>query len=163
RESANRMACSNNLKNLGLALLSYESMKHRFPPGGVQGPFKEVGVTTPTTHGWGTFILPFVEQESLANRYDWDKTHSALENQPVAATQLPIFQCPSAVEPNRFMTFGSWLQNGTRGACTDYAAVRGVSPELADMGLIQAVGLYEGVMPINRMVRLSEITDGTSN
>jgi prepilin-type N-terminal cleavage/methylation domain-containing protein/prepilin-type processing-associated H-X9-DG protein len=163
REAANRMACANNLKNLGLALHHYENTHSRFPPGGVDRPFPEAGVTTRTTHGWGTFILPFIEQESLASRYDWDKSHSALENQPVAETQLRIFQCPSAAEQDRFMTFGTWAANGTRGACTDYAAVLGVSPELADMGLIDRVGLYEGVMPFNRMVRHSEITDGTSN
>jgi|GEM_PF-2272122 len=61
------------------------------------------------------------------------------------------------------MTFGSWGLNGTRGACTDYAPIGGVSPVLADMELIDPVGLYEGVMPINRMVRLDEITDGASN
>jgi prepilin-type N-terminal cleavage/methylation domain-containing protein/prepilin-type processing-associated H-X9-DG protein len=163
REAASRMACDNNLRQLGLALRNYESVHHRFPPGGVQGPFPQAGVTTPITHGWGTFILPFIEQESLANLYCWEKTHSAPENQPVAATLLNIFQCPSAAEPNRFMTFGTWAANGTRGACTDYAAVRWVSPELADLGLIDRVGCYEGVMPINRMVRDREITDGASN
>jgi prepilin-type N-terminal cleavage/methylation domain-containing protein/prepilin-type processing-associated H-X9-DG protein len=165
REAANRMACSNNLKNLGLALRNYESAHLRFPPSGVDGPFPEADVTTPTRHGWGTFILPFIEQESLAIRYRLDRGHSAPENQSVAATQLRIFQCPSTAERNRFMTFGSWAANGTRGACTDYAPICGVSPELAVMGLIDQIGLglYEGVMPINRMVRLDEIIDGLSN
>jgi prepilin-type N-terminal cleavage/methylation domain-containing protein/prepilin-type processing-associated H-X9-DG protein len=162
REAAHCMACANNLKNLGLALHNYENAHGRFPPGGVNGPLPEAGVTTRTTHGWGTYILPFIEQQSLANQYRWDKSHSAPENQPVAVTQLTIFQCPSAAEPNRFMTFGTFLQNGTQGACSDYASILGVSDKLADMGLIDRVGLYEGVMPINRMVRLSEITDGPS-
>src|SRR5215207_2985555 len=60
REAANRMACGNNLKNLGLALLDYESKNDRFPPGGVDKPFPEAGVTNRTTHGWGTYILPFI-------------------------------------------------------------------------------------------------------
>jgi prepilin-type processing-associated H-X9-DG protein len=163
REAANRMACGNNLKNLGLALHHYETAYGWFPPSGVQGPFPEADVTTPTTHGWGTFILPYVEQEPLFHLYRLDKTHSAPENQPVAATPLRIFQCPSVAEPNRFMTLGTWATNGTRGACTDYAAVHAVSPELADPDLIDRVSLYEGVMPINRMVRLNEISDGTTN
>src|SRR5262249_15452992 len=162
REAANCMACANNLKNLGLALHNYENAHGRFPPGGVNGPFREAGVTTPTLHGWGVFILPYIEQQPLWDRYRLDKTYSAPENQLVAATQLKIFQCPSAAEPDRFMTFGTWGENGTRGACSDYAPILGVSPKLADMGLIDRVGLYEGVMPINRMVRVSEITDGTS-
>jgi prepilin-type N-terminal cleavage/methylation domain-containing protein/prepilin-type processing-associated H-X9-DG protein len=163
REAANRMACSNNLKNLGLALRHFECTQGRFPPGGVTESFPDADVTTSTNHGWGTYLLPFIEQQALADRYRWDKTHSAPENQPVAATQLKIFQCPSAAERDRFMTFGSWAANGTRGACTDYAPINVVSPVLADMELIDRVGLYEGVMPINRMVRESEISDGNSN
>jgi prepilin-type processing-associated H-X9-DG protein len=156
------MACGNNLKNLGLALHNYESTHRRFPPGGVQGPYPEAGVTTPTLHGWGAFILPYIEQQPLANLYRWDLSHHEVPNQPVAASPLNIFQCPSA-QPNRFMTFSGWAEKGTRGACSDYAPVREVGPELADMSLIDRVWLYEGVMPINRMVRLVEITDGTAN
>ena len=54
-------------------------MNDRFPPGGVDKPFPEAGVTTRTTHGWGTYILPFIEQQALADQYHWDKTHSAQE------------------------------------------------------------------------------------
>jgi prepilin-type N-terminal cleavage/methylation domain-containing protein/prepilin-type processing-associated H-X9-DG protein len=153
REAANRMACANNLKNLGLALHNYHSDHGKFPPG---------GVTTPTLHGWGAFILLYIEQQPLANLYRWDLSHHEVPNQPVAATPLKIFQCPSA-ESDRFMTFSGWAEKGTRGACSDYAPVNQVSPELADLDLIDRVPLYEGVMPINRMVRLVEISDGTAN
>jgi prepilin-type N-terminal cleavage/methylation domain-containing protein/prepilin-type processing-associated H-X9-DG protein len=162
REAANRVACTSSLKNLGLALLHYENTHQRFPPGGVQGPYPEADVTTTTLHGWGTFILPYIEQQQLAELYRWDLSHHEVPNQPVAATPLKIFQCPSA-ESDRFMTFSGWAEKGTRGACSDYAPVREVGPELADMSLIDRVRLYEGVLPINRMVRLVEISDGTAN
>src|SRR5262245_339279 len=92
REAANKAQCQNNLKQLGLALHNYHGCYLQFPPG---------GVTTPTLHGWGTYILPYIGQQPLYERYHWDLSHHELQNQDVAATQLDIFQCPSA-EPDRF-------------------------------------------------------------
>src|SRR5262249_29978307 len=62
REAANRMACANNLKNLGLALHNFENAHGRLPPPGVNRPVQEAGVTTQTTHGWGRLILLFIGQ-----------------------------------------------------------------------------------------------------
>ena len=104
REAANRMKCSNNLKQLGLAFHHYENTHGRFPPGHVNGPFPPAGVTAPVIHGWGPFLLSFIEQQALANQYLWDLFYYDPANQPVASTQLKIMQCPSA-EPDRVMTF----------------------------------------------------------
>ena len=53
REAANRMACTNNLKQLGLACHHYENTFRKFPPGHVMGPFPEGGVPQAVNHGWG--------------------------------------------------------------------------------------------------------------
>jgi prepilin-type N-terminal cleavage/methylation domain-containing protein/prepilin-type processing-associated H-X9-DG protein len=113
RESARRMQCSNNLKQLGLGVVNYESARKRFPPG-VQ---YEDGLTPPgnigssthgsATFGWGTFILPFMEANNLFAQfqgitsgavkfphYDWEKTAAAAA---VAKTPMPAFMCPSDV------------------------------------------------------------------
>src|SRR5579859_1188013 len=63
REAANRTKCTNNLKQLGLAVNQYENTFGKFPPGDVVGPFSEAGVFNEVKHGWGGFILPFVEQQ----------------------------------------------------------------------------------------------------
>ncbi len=160
-EAANRMKCANNLKQLGLALHQYENTHGKFPPGKVQGPFPEAGVAAAVNHGWGTFLLPYLEQSPLAVQYHWDLFAYDPINQPVASVQLPVMQCPTA-EPNRAMTFGPYVYGG-RGACTDYAPTAGVHPVLVDMGLMDAVANYEGVMAANVMTRLAQITDGTSN
>jgi prepilin-type N-terminal cleavage/methylation domain-containing protein/prepilin-type processing-associated H-X9-DG protein len=161
REAANRMQCSSNLKNVGLALHQYENTYGKFPPCRIQGPFREASVTTAVSHGWGVSILPFIEQTALAQKYHWDLDFFDPGNQPVASTQLKIMQCPSA-EPDRDITVGIWAYGG-RGACTDYAPTQAVDSVLAHMGLIDAIGNYRGVMSPNSQTRLRDITDGTSN
>jgi prepilin-type N-terminal cleavage/methylation domain-containing protein/prepilin-type processing-associated H-X9-DG protein len=157
REAANRMACANNLKQLGQALHNFHDQHQKFPPGQVQGPYPEAGVTNTANHGWAPFILPFIEQQPLYNQYHWEVNTTDVSNRPVASTQLKIFQCPSA-EPNRFFTAGP----SGKGACGDYAPTWYVDSILAEKDLIDRAGNYQGVLQQNYMTDLSEITDGTS-
>jgi prepilin-type N-terminal cleavage/methylation domain-containing protein/prepilin-type processing-associated H-X9-DG protein len=161
REAANRMKCANNLKQLGLACHNYENTFGKFPPGHVNGPFPAGGVNRAVIHGWGPYLLRFIEQSALADLYRWDLFHYEAGNQPVASVQLPIMQCPSA-EPNRFYTHGQYSP-GRKGACTDYAPTLNVDPALAEMGLIDRVGDYRGALALNYMTRHADITDGTSH
>jgi prepilin-type N-terminal cleavage/methylation domain-containing protein len=158
REAANRMKCSSNLKNVGLALNHFENTYGKFPPCRIDGPFREAGVTAAVDHGWGGFILPFLEEAALALKYDWNLQHYVAANLRVASTHLKTLQCPSA-EPDRFYT----SPLGLMGACTDYAPTQAVDPGLARRDLIDAVGNYRGVMSPNAMTHLRDITDGTSN
>jgi len=138
REAANRMACSNNLKNLGLALHHYHGDRGEFPPGAV-GP---LGPGFPQYlqlkhHGLGTYLLPYLEQQALASRYHWDASWFDPPNQPVVNTLLKIWQCPSAqadrmkdgslptVAPPQGEPF-----TGTA-ACGDYAGINRVDAELS--------------------------------
>jgi prepilin-type N-terminal cleavage/methylation domain-containing protein/prepilin-type processing-associated H-X9-DG protein len=164
REAANRMQCASNLKNVGLALHNFHDTNGKFPPSRIYpGPFPEAGVAaTNVWHGWGVFILPFIEQTALAKvKYDWNVPCSDPVNLPVASTQLKILQCPSA-KPDRVQTFDAWAWGG-RAACTDYAPTEAVDSVLARMRLIDTVSNYRGVMSQNSMTRLRDITDGTSN
>jgi prepilin-type N-terminal cleavage/methylation domain-containing protein/prepilin-type processing-associated H-X9-DG protein len=156
REAANRMQCTNNLKQLGLALHIFHDAHGKFPPGQVSGGLVEAGITRPVNHGWGPFILPFIEQRALADRYRWDVRVADPLNLPVATTQLKIFQCPSA-EPDRTAFNGP----SPAGACGDYAPTWYVDSILVEQGLIDRAG--NGVLQPNHMTRVSEITDGTSN
>jgi prepilin-type N-terminal cleavage/methylation domain-containing protein/prepilin-type processing-associated H-X9-DG protein len=155
REAANRMKCANNLKQLGLGLLHYENVNKKFPPGNWDGP-------PGRNHGWAPFILCYIEQDNLASLYRWDLWSADPQNQPVVAHQLPIFQCPSAPEQDRFMTFGVFTNNG-KGACGDYAATQSVDPVLVAQGSIAPPADYRGVLEPNRMTRVTEITDGATN
>jgi prepilin-type N-terminal cleavage/methylation domain-containing protein len=161
REAANRMSCSNNLKQLGLGLHNFHDTYAKFPPGQVPGGLPEAGVTQPVNHGWGPFILPFIEQQVLADQYRWDVNVSDPLNQRVITTHLKVFQCPSA-EPNRFYTAGPSSAYGGRSACGDYAPTWYVDPILVEAGLIPQPRNQNGVLQPNYMTRMSEITDGTS-
>src|SRR5262245_31319856 len=79
REAANRMACSNNLKQIGLGLHNFENTRGFFPPGFVtrSGGIRELGVpdvrpAPALQHGWAVFVLPFTEQDNLARQYRLD-------------------------------------------------------------------------------------------
>jgi prepilin-type N-terminal cleavage/methylation domain-containing protein/prepilin-type processing-associated H-X9-DG protein len=155
REAANRMSCANKLKQLGLALLNFENTYDKFPPGRVRGPLPEAGVTRPGRHGWGPFILPFIEEQPLADKYHWDLDSSDPLNQPVLVSPLKVFQCPSA-EADRFYTLGPFASYGGKAACGDYAPTWFVDPVLA-------AGDNRGVLVPNSMTRMADIIDGTSN
>jgi prepilin-type N-terminal cleavage/methylation domain-containing protein/prepilin-type processing-associated H-X9-DG protein len=173
REAARRMACTNNLKQLGLAVHHYHDTHGAFPPAFVNnGPYAMTVYSF--THGWAPFILPFIEQESLYKLYRWDFPVYTLENQPVVSRHLPIFQCPSTPDRDRYMTFGPFAAFGTKGACGDYTIALGVDAGLAQNGWVDQVGDYRGALthvptpaltPTFNAIpsRFANITDGTSN
>jgi prepilin-type N-terminal cleavage/methylation domain-containing protein/prepilin-type processing-associated H-X9-DG protein len=107
RESANRMKCQNNLKQIGLALHAYEGANGRFPPAYVRTSGRQSGTAHgisypddnwngPTGWAWGTLILPYVEQDNLYKSLRLDLPCWAPENAPFVKTKLSIFLCPSA-------------------------------------------------------------------
>ena len=66
REAAARMKCQNNLKQIGLGLHNYEGANGHFPPAFI-GNVGTTPTNSPAPHGWawGTWILPYIEQDSL--------------------------------------------------------------------------------------------------
>jgi prepilin-type N-terminal cleavage/methylation domain-containing protein len=96
RESAARMSCSNNLRQIGIAMHSYESNYQRLPSG---GDFPTAPGVAPDNwagrSNWAILILPFLEQEALFRSYRMDLLNSALENTPVISTSLKMMNCPS--------------------------------------------------------------------
>jgi prepilin-type N-terminal cleavage/methylation domain-containing protein/prepilin-type processing-associated H-X9-DG protein len=157
REAANPMACTNNLKQLGLALHNYHDTNRKFPPVKVLGPAPQVGVPWPgIKHGLGVFVLPFIELEALYAQYRWDVGAGDQGNQPVGSSHVNLFQCPSA-EPNRYMYFGAFEKYGGKGACGDYAPTEGVDPVLANKDS------SKGALELNVFTRITDITDGASN
>ncbi len=152
REAANRMQCTNNLKQIGLALHNFHDTYGKFPPVKVQGPLLQAGVPGPTKHGLGVFILPFIDGQNLAIQYRWGLNGSDEGNQAVASSHVKVFQCPSA-EPDRYMR----LTSGGKGACGDYAPTEGVNPVLASKGSCK------GALELNVFTRIADIIDGASN
>ena len=120
RESARRTQCGNHLKQIGLAVLNYESARGKFPSGAVYRTTsnrRPEGVFT----NWAIEILPFIEQSALYDRYDQTLYNTHPDNLPVLATPLPTMLCPSRFEEEEL----------------------GNPVQLSDAGLI-AFGSYKG-------------------
>ncbi len=109
REAARRTQCRNNLKQIGLALHNYHDIYNTLPPGVVH-KFGNQAVAAMGSYGWGTFILPQLEQQNLfqtiqTNGVDLD---SLLRNSANAAardyavfTKLSFYRCPSDTAPDQ--------------------------------------------------------------
>jgi prepilin-type N-terminal cleavage/methylation domain-containing protein len=157
REAVQRVECQNRLKNQGLAVLHYEATHGRLPPGAVQGPFEPLGVPDGASHSLWALLLPYLDQAPLAAHYRLDLPFDDPGNQPVVTARLKVLECPNA-GPDRTVSLGP----GRYGALTDYAPFD-VNPFLADIGAIDPVGNFQGPLPVNGLVGMAEITDGTSN
>lgn len=92
RESARRMQCSNNLKQIALALHNYHDVNGSFPPA------YTVDANGKPLHSWRTLILPYIGQEGLYRQIDLDEPWDSPKNQAFNKIQLPNYHCAS--DPN---------------------------------------------------------------
>jgi len=146
REAARRSQCGNNMRQLGLASLNYESAKKKLPaslivnigmPPGASG---QPGYPYPAiVHSWVPQLLPFMEQVNLANNYNvkypWMSSPLLVpgtpDNQSVLQTQIGTLLCPSSPTSNRTVTgaykFGASFPY-QKLAVTDYATNSSINP-----------------------------------
>lgn len=106
REAARRAQCANNLKQMGLALMNYESSNNCFPPSGESTMFGN-GLTYPGTQfidgvGWMPRVLPFMDQLNTFNaiNFAFDYNHVSGANYSAFTTAINVFLCPSAFRLN---------------------------------------------------------------
>jgi prepilin-type N-terminal cleavage/methylation domain-containing protein/prepilin-type processing-associated H-X9-DG protein len=145
RAAADRVRCTNHLRQIALALHHYHDAHHRFPPGTRRPPDPMPFLA------WSARLLPFLEGGPL-----WEQTQSDYRRQPDfgvpkphagLSTVLSIFICPADGR-----THGVVLPEGWDVALTDYLGVSG-----------QTSATHDGVLFLDSGVRLSGVTDGTSN
>ncbi len=96
REAARRAQCQNNLKQIGLACLNYESAKNLLPYGALLGSSADLG-GTPLYAGWTIEILPFCENQQLKALYRPGIviTSTDVTTQRLRETPMPMYTCPS--------------------------------------------------------------------
>ena len=116
REAASRISCTNNLKQLGLAVHSYHGAFDQLPPA-------RVGRDTYAT--WPILVAPYLEAQNLANVWDTSKIYQLQPNALARTTTLKVFFCPS----RRSAMTSPAQENGVSGqdgnghlesACGDY-------------------------------------------
>jgi prepilin-type N-terminal cleavage/methylation domain-containing protein len=109
RESARRLQCVNNLKQIGLALLVYHETHRTFPPGGAYMNDAPGGVYIGNPHtgdqgwksdsaGWTTLILPYIEQAALYDQFDFSRRYLETPNTVAATKPVETYFCPSQTE-----------------------------------------------------------------
>jgi len=99
REPARRSQCSNNLKQIALALQTYESDYGALPPA------YTVDTDGQPLHSWRTLILPYLEQQSLYEKIDLTKPWDDPVNKEAHETRLSAYQCPSVDCPPNHTTY----------------------------------------------------------
>jgi prepilin-type N-terminal cleavage/methylation domain-containing protein len=92
REAARRMQCSNNMKQIALALHNYHDVHKTFPPRGFFGAANTGPPNLPYHHTWIGAILPFIEQQPL---YDRVNRSLPVWGQPIVGSSVPAIHCPS--------------------------------------------------------------------
>src|SRR5437762_6357605 len=153
REAANRAQCSNNLRQIGIALHHYHASQERFPPGR--------GTPLPRIFSAHAYLLPYVEQENLGQLIDYaappatfalldGSIYDGTRNYPAATMPLKLFQCPSDTSTGRVL--------GSVYGATSYAANAG-SGLLAFGSLTSS----DGVFFLGSTVGLRDLLDGSSN
>ncbi len=167
REAAARAKCQNHLKQVGQAYHNYAGANgNQFPPSHV------IQMTpTPMAHGWGVYLLSYLEQEALASSYTMSQPVVFPGNKAVVAKPLTVLQCPSSPRPNRVYPFDAGPLAGLPpgvfaydAAAADYSPISGVMGDLWRLVLgTEPEGQREGALSENRLTKILEITDGTSN
>ena len=98
REAANNAQCKNNLKQLGIAYLNYADVNNgTFPPSAYYDLTPAATGGLPIAHGWGVYLLPFIEQGNVFNGYNFSQPFVTPGNQAVIQTPIKTFLCPSAI------------------------------------------------------------------
>ena len=177
REAARRMSCSNNCKQIGLALQNYHSAYKRTPMGVNWGPGKITPYNLPYHHTWITSILPQLEQNTIYDGINftqraWGQNVGGL---PLVGLRVPFLRCPSdalydAVYDSSNLTRAGFNANLT---VAGYGGSEGFHWwQSADLNpawggvwstMLFQRGDYTGLFAVTREHSIKDIQDGTSN
>jgi prepilin-type N-terminal cleavage/methylation domain-containing protein len=182
REAAARMQCSNNLKQLGLAVHNYHSTHAFLPPDRIANDWAT----------WAVLLLPYLEQDNAYRLWDLSRRYA---EQPAAAgsaadpcpRDFTVYFCPSRRVPGQLsVTYAKTAGNGAAlptvrpGGLSDYASVAGIANNDGAMRIAMPSGVVNGqpvsgnaafnksgpgarVLTFTSQTSIATITDGTSN
>ncbi len=187
REAARRAQCTNNLKQIGLAVANYESGNGAYPMAMYQGPALGYGGYNATWYAGSTAfvaLLPFFEQTAMANAYNFSIASYDLGNRTVLASGIATLWCPSdptisqGGPASAGSNFGTYISSTQTVYRNSYGVSMGIwldsewptqsplnnpSPGgyTATPSVAQSNG--NGVFAYQGSNKLASVTDGTSN
>ena len=165
RAAAARLSCSNNLKQIGLAYHNYANDNNSS-----FAPAMNSGVNN--SAGWGTFLLPYIEQDNLYKQYTFTAPFQyvnaayGINNQAVVNTPIKIYLCPAS--PSRSgpysytFNYPGYPSTSWQAYASDYSPLAGVSQYLAQILGLSTTSL-SGALQRDVPTPILSITDGTSN
>ena len=167
REAARRSQCTNNLKQIGLALHMHHDRSNRLP----YGAFWYTGSTTGNERSnettWVFWILPFVEQNALYQKFDQTKGTGVASNAPnyynraVTSQSLEAFSCPSNPRPSPLAVLSDSYAKG------NYVANNGLGPMnercFQYTQPTRPTDQDPGVFYLNSETNFRDFLDGTTN
>jgi prepilin-type N-terminal cleavage/methylation domain-containing protein len=112
RESARRIQCTNNLKQIGVALHNYHDGQRCFPPGYIDGNTNPT--STPDNDlgpgwGWASFLLPYLEEGNVHSQINFGQGVGIGSNITVSQLPLTVYQCPTDPLQDAFGVYDSSL------------------------------------------------------
>jgi prepilin-type N-terminal cleavage/methylation domain-containing protein/prepilin-type processing-associated H-X9-DG protein len=184
REAANRTACINNIKQIGLAMHAFHGDFQRFPPGSANDmpPF---GLAASAQWGssWWVYILPYIEQQSLYGKWQFSGNSGYVNANNLAAADnvsIKVMKCPSS-PMNETKGAPSRNSAGQHILLADYMGINGFWANWTGSAItlgsysdskvsyssccVTANGWYSvnGVLFAQSRIRIADIIDGTSN
>ena len=158
REAANRMKCSNNLKQIGLGIHNFHDTYGVLPPSRIADQYAT----------WSVMILPFIEQDNLYGQ--WDITLKYY-NQPTfdVTAQVPIYLCPSRRRAPQIGQLNEDVAAGKKGSLGDFAAASSdnTNDPVTAYDMTTATGSIITGVRVNgqwtSLTNFASVTDGLSN
>jgi prepilin-type N-terminal cleavage/methylation domain-containing protein/prepilin-type processing-associated H-X9-DG protein len=182
REAARRVQCCNNFKQVGVAMHNYHLVCGCFPPGSIMwmsSMTEPVCFPYPNNYyagfGWGTFLLPFLEQQTVYDKFDFNGTQYYENSNPAGVnrnngrTRIAVYLCPSDPQQGEIIAVSGNPGNvlGVDGARqTNMAGVVDSVQWTCDLSWPKYFGnaayMANGAMGNRKSCRIHEIRDGTS-
>jgi prepilin-type N-terminal cleavage/methylation domain-containing protein/prepilin-type processing-associated H-X9-DG protein len=184
REAARRMNCGSNLHNIGIACQMYHDTLQSFPSGYFYSP---ADPDLSEQWGWGALLLPFLEEKNLHDLIGVTRgpLHAQLASNaavvvPAIKTPLKIFMCPSdtgfnargEIHNNRNFNQGRGYSQAAQQlslstpylvGLSNYVGAEGHRDAVSDPDLDLKMGVNTGIFFENSKVKMSDVSDGTSN